>query len=73
MNKFINFIKSIFKDSKYNEQGWNEKFSISVGEICKSCRKELDLYKGGFKGKPVKCESCSIEAERKRKLKKLGI
>ena len=51
----------------------DEEFSISIGEICEDCQCELDLYSGGFSGKPTKCESCQTISNRENKLKQLEI
>jgi hypothetical protein len=74
MKKFIDFIKSFKSNPQYiGEYEENIKFSISIGEICEMCQEELDLYNGGYKGKPTKCESCKITEQRNLKLNQLGI
>jgi hypothetical protein len=76
--KFVDLIKTILhldlKEPKsYGKYDSDELFSIGIGELCESCKKELDLYKGGFRGEPTKCESCSVKEDRDKKLSELGI
>lgn len=70
----ISIIKNIFRKKERVSLFDSETlFSISVGEICESCHKELDIENGGFSGKPSKCKDCQIVLDRESKLKKLGI
>lgn len=34
---------------------------------------KLNLYNGGYRGEPTKCESCLKEGIREEKLKQIGI
>lgn len=71
MKKILQKIKSFFKSKNHpnSEYEMDIRFSISIGEICQSCEKELEINNGGYTGKPQMCKECT----RHKKLKELGI
>lgn len=64
----FSFIKS-FYTTKFKV---DKIFSMTMGEICEVCQKELD-EKQGLKGKPTMCQDCSKKNNRELKIKKLGL
>jgi hypothetical protein len=68
-NTLINSLHNLYFNLKSPSKYDYDEFSVSIGEICESCRDEMELYNGGFRGVPSKCKSC----KRQEKIEKLGI
>ena len=64
----FSFIKS-FYTTKFKV---DKIFSMTMGEICEVCQKELDENQG-LKGRSTKCQDCLKKNNRDLKIKKLGL
>ena len=69
--KLVQYIKSLLEPKYISQYDEELSFSISIGENCEVCFEQLDLFKGGYKGKPTKCEACEKQINRNQQIDKI--